>query len=559
MKHILNNIKKKSMWGAVIFSFFTLHSSLFTLSSCSDTWDDHYPSEQTNGTESLLQLIEANPQLSDFLKIAKSTHLYNNMHSTPVTYADLLSADQALTVWAPLNGTYNADSILALCQTSKGDSLVGQQFIGNHIAHNIYNMNSLTQANVKMFNDKLISLNPQSFSTSTVLSGQYNTPAKNGLLHVIDKSAPFAYNIYEGLTCIGDFSHIGDFLLSFEKQELDEDRSIVAGIEDGKKVYSDSVMVRENILFRNLDKINSEDSSFAMIVPSKEMWTAAFEEAKPYFDYAGMNKADSIQNYWTNMSLLQDLIYNQKMQRALSDSLFTTAYSTREWPYHVYYKPFAEGGILNASNIKDSIPCSNGVFYRLAKWPFTKQDLYFRPITMQAENEANIVEDNKLCTYNYRAAIGDSISGNGYLDIVPKNSTSNWKTKFEIHNTLSGTYDVCAVILPKTVYNAFTRDSKPNQFKATITYDDPSGKEKTISISDKFHNDPYKVDTVYLATVTLPICAYAQQNAVLRVQLECSMTSRETSYSREMYLDCIYLRPSNNDENSAKARKEDKK
>ncbi len=533
-------------------------AAVFT-ASCSDTWDDHYPTEQTNGTESLLQIMEKNPQLSDFLKVAKATHLYNNMHATPVTYADLLGSDLALTVWAPQNGTFNTDSLLALCQTAKGDSLVGQQFVGNHIAHNVYNMNSLTKANVKMFNDKFMSLNPQSLNGTSAVS--VNTPATNGLLHVINKNVPFAYNIYEGLTCLDEFSHIGSFLTMFEKQELDENRSIVAGIEDGQKVYSDSVMVRENILFRTIDNIISEDSSFAMIVPSKEMWDKAVEEAKPYFNFEGMAKADSIQNYWLNMSLIQDLIYNQNMQRSVSDSIFTTSYSMREWPYHVYYKPYAEGGLLSPANIKDSIPCSNGVFYRLAKWPFTQQDLYFRPITMQAENESHIVEDNKLCTYNYRAAIGDSISGNGYLDIVPKNSTSNWKTTFEIRNTLSGTYDICAVILPKTVYNSFTRDFKPNQFKATIFYDDASGREQSMRADNggKFNNDPYKVDTVKLATVTLPVCAYQQQNAVLRVQLECSMTSRETSFSREMYLDCIYLRPSKETENSAKARKEGKK
>lgn len=548
---------RKGLCGAVILSCFALHGSLFT--SCSDTWDDHYPSEQINGTESLLQIMEKNAQLSDFLKVAKATHLYNNMHSTPVTYAELLGSDQALTVWAPQNGTFNVDSLLELCKTSKGDSLVGQQFVGNHIAHNLYNLNSQTQANVKMFNDKFMTVNTNSFSSSSVVST--NTPATNGLLHVIDKSAPFAYNIYEGITCLDEFAHIGQFFTRFEKQELDEDRSIVAGIEDGQKVYSDSVMVRHNILFNTLDNIISEDSSFAMIVPSKEIWDQQIEEAKPYFNFSTYAKGDSIQNYWLNISLIQDLIYNQNMQRSINDSIFTTSYSRFDWPYHVYYKPYAEGGILNPANIKDSIACSNGVFYRLAKWPFKKEDLYFRPITTQAENESNIVNDNNLCTYNYRAAVGDTISGNGYLDIVPKNSSSNWKTTFEIRNTLSGTYDVCAVILPKTVYNSFTRDFKPNQFKATVYYQDENGREQSIKSdnSNKFHNDPYVVDTVKLATVTLPVCAYQQSNAVMKVELECSMTSKETSYSREMFLDCIYLRPSTENENSAKARKEDKK
>ncbi|MBQ0022627.1 MAG: hypothetical protein KBT29_05255 [Prevotellaceae bacterium] len=546
------NLKTKVQ---VVLMLITLHFSLFTLVGCSDTWDDHYPSEQTNGTESLLQLIQADPQLSDFLKVAKATHLYNNMHITPVTYADLLGADQALTVWAPKNGTFNADSLVALCQTNKGDSLVGQQFMANHIAHNVYNMNSSTDKSIKLFNEKLVHLLPQSFGSTPVLSNSFNMPAKNGLLHVIDHQAPFAYNVYEAITCLDDLKHVGDFFLRFEKQELDEDRSVVADIVEGQKIYSDSVMVRKNILFRSVDNIISEDSAFAMLVPTKEMWDAAVAEAKPYFNFGSVEKADSIEDYWVNMSLIRDLFYNKSMQRGIQDSIFTTSYSYGSYPYHVYYKPFEEGGIMNKSVIKDSLLCSNGSIYNLAKWPFTKEQLYFHPIHVQGERESNIIEYN-LCTMNYRSAIGDTISGNGYLDIVPKNSTSNWNATFKVRNTLSGTYDICAVILPKTVANSFTHDFKPNKFKVTISYVDVDGKKVDLNIKDEYENDPYHVDTVKIATVTLPVCYYNQLDTDVKVQLKCNITSRQTQYSREMFLDCIYLRPSKEETASAKARKE---
>lgn len=529
---------------------------LLGLGSCSDKWDDHYDVADANGTSTLLQLVEENEELSDFLSLLKATHVYNNNHRTKVTFADLLNADQTLTVWAPLNGTYNADSLLELCQTAKGDSTVGQHFVMNHIAHNLYNMNGLTDENVKMLNDKFLALNSTSLYNAPVLNDEYNLPAKNGLLHVIGDDAQYTYNIYEALTSMEEFKHFGTFLSHFEKQELDEERSIQAGIVDGKKVYSDSVMIRENALFRVFDQILSEDSTFAMLVPDKETWEPVFEEAKQYFNYGSVQKADSISEYWTCVSLLRDLIFNRNVQRSERDSIFSTSYSGGDWPYHVFYKPFEAGGLMDPANIKNSLLCSNGYIYRIKQWPFTAEDIYYRPIVTQGEREASII-DYKDCTYNIRAAIGDSISNNAYLDIVPRTSTSDWSITYEIRNTLSGTYDINAVILPKTVYLANSRDTKSNKFIATLTYKDENGDIQKQEFKTEMTNKGTAVDTVHIGRFTFPTCNYQQSDATVTLQLQCSITKRQTSYSREMFLDCLYFKPVSEEE--APKRKEARK
>lgn len=529
--------------------------------SCSDSWSDHFEQEGTNGNATLLQLVEENRQLSDFHAVLKATHVYNNNHRTGVTFADLLGSDQTLTVWAPVNGTFNVDSLLELCQTEKGDSAVGLHFVMNHVAHNLYNMNVETDVQVKMLNNKFLSLGSKTLNDASVKGSDYNMPATNGLLHVVDAEVPFAYNIYEGLTTMEEFSHIGNFLSHFERQELDEEQSIQAGLVDGRKIYSDSVMVKDNALFRVFDQIMSEDSTFAMLVPDRSTWETVYQEAKKYFNYGGMEKADSVSEYWTCVSLARDLIFNRRMQRSEKDSIFSTSYKPTEWPYHVFYKPFEAGGLMDANNIKDSLKCSNGLIYRLKKWPFTPEDIYFHPVVEQGEREASII-DYKDCTFNFRAAIGDSISGNGYVDIVPRSSTSNWNVTYEIGGTLSGTYDLYAVVLPKTVYLSNSRDTKPNKWKTTVTYVDEEGKIQTVSFSDEVENDGIHVDTVKLGRVTLPVSSYGQQDAVLTVQLRCYVTSRQTTYSREMFLDCIYLKPVSDDEEAAleaKQRKEVRK
>ncbi len=514
------------------------------LCACSDSWNDHYRNEATGeGKETLLKLVEQDPQLSDFAQLLHATHLYNNVHATPVTYAKLLDSDQTLTVWAPVNGTFNADSLMQLCETAEGDSIVAQHFVANHIAHNLYNMNSQTIGKVKMLNNKVMPLSTKALFDANVLEGKQNLPASNGLLNVVGHEATYTYNIYEGLTSLPEYAHLGTFLKGFETNELDEEHSIVAGIEDGQKVYSDSVMKQDNILFRKFDYINSEDSCFSMLVPDAQMWQTVCEEARPYFNYGSVAKADSIQNYWMNVLLMQDLIYNQNTQRSLVDSVTMTSYSKKEYPYHVYYKPMASGGLLDPANFSSKRTCSNGELNYLVKWPFTKYQLFFHPIAIQAEREANLL-NSKDCTMDYRTAMADSISDNGYLVIKPKSSTSNWTATFEVQNTMAGTYDLCAVVLPKTVYNIYSSNFKPNKFTAVLNYVDENGKKCTATYKDEVVNNPYVVDTVKIARVTLPVCNYGQSEATVSVQLKCSITNKQmTTYNREMYLDCIYLKP----------------
>ena len=381
---------------------------------------------------------------------------------------------------------------------------------------------------------------------------------------MVDRDAAYTYNIYEGLTSLDEFSYVGKFLSSYEKQELDENSSIVAGIEDGNKVYSDSVMVKRNDLFRVFDQIMSEDSTYAMLVPDAATWKTVYDEAKQYFNFSSVEKGDSISEYWTNVSLMRDLVINRNVQRSEQDSIFTTSYSWLDWPYHVYYKPFEPGGLMDAANIIDSLLCSNGYIYRIKQWPFTAKELYFHPITTQGESESSRT-DYHQCTFNNRAAIGDTISGNAYVDIVAQNNR-DWDVTYEINNTLSGTYNIYAVILPKTVYLANSRDFKPNKFYGSITYLDENGEKKTVPFCDAnntFSNYPYRADSVLIGQCTLPVCNYQQPDATVTVTLNCAVKTNEAArYSREMFLDCIYFEPVTDDDTVAtetKKRKEARK
>lgn len=537
--------------------------SLFSLTACSDTWEEHYDDPQSKGTQSLMTIIDADPQLSNFSKLLRATHLYTNNHRTKVTYADLLGADQSLTVWAPVDGTYNADSLLSLCQTAKGDSGVAVHFVSNHIARSLHTLSYGKDESVRMLNGKYVSFSE--YDVDGVTPVAKNIPAKNGVLHKLDGDVYYHYNIYDAISSLDEYAHFGAALLNFERQELDEDASVVADIINGEKIYSDSVTYKYNSLFNYFDDINSEDSLYFMLAPSKSAWEPAYEEAKKYFCFGNVNKADSLTSYWTTINLMQDLFYNYSTQKSVKDSIMSTMYSSGSWPYNVYYDPYGEDGIMTRSQFESIRYCSNGYIYNITKWPFTAKQLYFHPITVQGEYSWNLTNSTD-CTYDVGNAVGDTISNNSYLHIKAK-SNKNWTMSFDVRSTLSGTYDVCVVVLPKTVYRATSKDFRPNKLFGTFTYKDENGEKQTIEMEDAAISTGLTVDTICLGRVTMPVCNYGKNDADLNVTIRCTLARTETAYSRECLLDCIYLRPVTEEDmkneeanqNGAKPRKEAKK
>jgi hypothetical protein len=236
-------------------------------------------------------------------------------------------------------------------------------------------------------------------------------------------------------------------------------------------------------------------------------------------------------------------------QRSTTDSLVSVPYLNWRKSYvsgkpicHVFQKPFEPGGILYGA---EQLDCSNGILYKTKEWPFDPLKTYFKEIWSEGESTW-LITNEKDCSYNGRREVADSISESAYLQILPSKATSNWEITFRINNTLAGDYDVCAILLPKSVSNQYDPDLRPCKFKAIINYADENGNIQSYNCDNQqFQSDPEKVDTIVLAEAFhFPACNYDQQDIKVSVKLQCSILARETSkFAREMYLDCIYLRP----------------
>lgn len=580
---------------------YVLVSAVLTagLSSCQDDWDDHYnkTADSAYGNVSLYEIMSGQPELTDFCQVLDATKTFANSRQTDVTYKTLLSGDQFFTVWAPVNGTFNRDSLLELCKTSEGDSLVELHFVKNHLARYCHSVNGKA-SDIYMLNGKTIQQDASSFGE--VAFRKQNVAARNGLLHIVDKQVPYYYNIYEALVGLPYLQHIGKFFRSYQVDELDELQSLPKGIEDGKTVYIDSVFKSKNVLLSaDYDYINSEDSTFWMIAPTAELWDSLYEEAKSYYNYAFVEKADSIQERMAHYALLQDLIYNPIRQYSIRDSITSVGYFNNLYRYHTYFNPFDEGGLFRTPWV-DTLECSNGVIYRTDQWMFDKNRTYFVPLRYEADGYVAKFEEgpgsSKKLTLELESCYSDSVAYGDYLVVTPASQTDKYYVEFALPSILSGTYDVCVVFLPRNVNPNLPfsddivpdgkRNRRASKFTAEISYYGTDGKPYTLdsktryeidptkgsyyvkttnkSVSyffdcnvnpDKtsraFANNPFRIDTVKICTMHFPTCNYGQKEITNRLRLTNAISANETNtYWGVWFIDRILLLPHQEEENN---------
>lgn len=513
--------------------------------ACSD-WNDHYEgaADAAEGA-TLWEQLKANPQLSDFCDVLEQTKVYRMHKKTPVSYADLLNGGQSFTVLAPVNNTFNKDSLLQLVQTVVGDSAVEKSFVQNHLTRSLVSSTPDATKMLMLNMKNMMMANGMVDDTPVTVA---NTKSSNGILHVMQHALPYKHNILEILCDHSQLKDIGANIRSFNEDIFDPTSSVSNGVIDGVPIYVDSVVYERNRLLENIGLLDAEDSTYLVVVPTTDGWKKVYNETAQYFNYDNsIEKRDSLQQYYTMRALLEDAVFNMTDQKSPNDSLISVPYihTTQSFEkgkkvYHVFQKPFEEGGILYGAQ---KVQCSNGWVYTTPEWSFKPTDTFFKEIRTEGESTWMITQERD-CSYNSRRQLADSISSGSYLQIIPRTGTSNWELTFRISNTLSGDYDICAVILPQSV--AGLSSTKPCKFKATINYVDENNTPQSFNCGNtQFESDPSRVDTIVVAEAFhFPTCNFDQNEVKVTLKLQCSILARETSrYSREMYLDCIYLRP----------------
>ena len=543
MKGLNNILVKGGFWGV---------AALFGVTACSD---DHFDIQTAGpvGSKTIWQNIEEQPQLDSLAMILSRTVVMKdeNDQKSVLTYAELLNQSQSFTVFAPLNGTYNAKQYIDLLneadnlmasgtEEGKAQALalrytVSNQFAGNHIARFNYESNQSAQ-DVRMLNSKLCEFKAgdKLFNGVSLSSDEYN--ASNGTMHVLNGQSPFRNNIYDFMENDSRFSDIYAYLSDplIETREFSESQSTQGAMnENGEMIYVDSVYVTHNEVLDYCGAlISNEDSLYIAMIPTNEAWKEAIETLKPYLNYADeygydtqnrvvnnsyfgqtqtftQEERDSLFEYNAKMMLAQSMFVNPStfdgidtsdsaavISHALSaDSLIATNYV-------IYYNPTPgqQNPIFNPA-----VPtrASNGYIFPLEH--FKTDPRYVWMTETEFSPSGSYMFGQNLANYSTitltDANRNTEIEGAEDVDyIVRFEKSGSMSLYFRMpSNLLSGEYKISAVMAPSAILLNYAESEEAQdeeiEFDATIEtdYNQTMGQRVTgLTVS------PEKVDTVVL-------------------------------------------------------------
>ncbi len=538
-----------------------LAATMMTAASCSDFSD--YNKEVADAapaaSQTLWQNIQQDGQLSDFASLLQK-----------VGYDSILNASQYYTVWAPLNGTYDA----SVFQSLDKDALL-RQFVNNHIANYSHRASGIFNERILMRNEKSYDFTGNgTFTFDGVTLNAANLPSNNGIMHTLNGVANFYPNLYEFITDSQlnksyGIDSVSNFFRRYETSYLDTEHSVTGPIVDGLQTYVDSVIITENTLWNSLNfKMSSEDSTYTMLVPTNKAWNSTYNKIKNSFNYISTTKAQAFipdarkgaegatiatnpQSVTIDASMLADSLATRYITRYLSfsnnngynrwlvgeptylgrDTLYTTTRQKLSSPQNLLAQTVAEVKMSNGvARVVDSIA--------VAPWETYNPELFYSAVSSYnlARVATGTMSSVQITGNNVDPAkvnLQDSYSSDyRYLWVEPSGNYSKPEVNIYLNDVLSTTYEIYCIFVPENVDKTKSAvETKPNRVIFTLNYCDRSGNLKEEVFLDEnqdaeafrtkykltntatnkntiyaFTNDTSKVDTLFVGEFTFPVC-----------------------------------------------------
>ena len=508
---------------------------LFT-SSCTD-FDDYntaYKGMSLQSTQTLWNNITENKELSQFSDVIKKAGYDKELQST-----------RFFTIWAPLNDTFPYDSLM---NDVDSVSLVNK-FLKSHIAN--YNF-ILSESECY---ERVHALNKKSFTLKGV-GGAYtydnnlimnrNIPSVNGVMHLIEGTALYLPNIYESLSDTlnlrsYEIDSIRNFIIRYEKEELDRDNSIEGAIDaNGNQTYIDSVMIISNtMLGRNYlnAALENEDSSYTLLLPTNAAYIDAYEKIKKLYNYP------ATLNFWEvtkeipdpSSSVSRNKDSQGKTFAELGDSLahryiyvnsvFNNNNRYNRWVYDssdpnmsdtIYTtqgRKLSNGSQFISHYIGIPEKMSNGYIrvldtLALVPWetynPILSVNIHsskYNPVVKAATAKSRTLYDTEVDTLITR-----------YLDLEPGANSSATEAYFYVDGVRSTTYNVVVVFVASDSLTGAPKEYnylRQYKFSADINFADANGNvTKITSPTLKFKN---KASTNFITEIPDSVLLYPVQ------------------------------------------------
>lgn len=287
-------------------------------SACSD---DHFEVKTSEASAASVWENMQNDQDLDSLRMILSRTVVmstNTDQKSSSSYETLLSSAQAVTLWAPVDGTYPAYRYLALLD--KADALevagqklealklrynVGREFVQNHIARYNYNFSEMESEvqkgkEVNLLNGKAVRFSKANNTFNAVPLASGFIQGRNGTIYKLNGSSPYIHNLWTYLGASSQFSEFYNALTQskYDSYTFSELASTPGAMNNsGQMVYIDSVFIHRNV-FLSGTSIESEDSMFFAVVPTNAGWANAKATTEALYAYT--------ETYKTSYSATED-------------------------------------------------------------------------------------------------------------------------------------------------------------------------------------------------------------------------------------------------------------
>lgn len=564
-------------------------AGVLAAASCTD-FDDYnkeVADTTASATSTLWENIKQNSQLSDFAQLVQKAG-----------FDDELSQTHYYTVWAPLNGTFDASAFQNL-----GNSSLLRQFVKNHIADYRHSATGALDERVLMLNEKSYDFaGSAAYTFGEVPVSQANLPSSNGLIHTLQGAVPFYPNLYEFITdstlAIGkNIDSLRHYFQKYELTYLDEEASVPGPIVDGMQTYVDSVMVTENTLWSMMNvMMTNEDSTYTVLMPTNDAWLKTYNRIKSYYNYAPTTNAEAFQGGNISATPSTLTIDNAYWQDSLASShLVRNMFFSNNDIYNQWIEgtPSAYGSDTIRSTIrnkfsnprdilaqaKQTVELSNGKGYivdSLAMYPW---ETYApeREVLAASNNNIGRVATGSYTTHRVHVIGKDQENEDfSYIHVIPSGGYARPELDLFLPGVLSTTYSFyCVFAYPVDDPNVADSTLLPNRVIFTLNYCDEKGALKDYTFLDEseenissfqerfnltdnntnrttiraFSNNPKLLkDTVYLGDFTFPVC-YAglgdEYRPNIKITSPFSVFNRNlmAAYTRDLRIAAIIMKP----------------
>jgi uncharacterized surface protein with fasciclin (FAS1) repeats len=390
---------------SIYISFFAI-TAVVLLTAC-EPWAEDTKLKNSDLDKTLLELLQANPEVSTFVSILQKTG-----------YDLFLQEEQSLTLFVPVN------SALKDMDLNNVDSL--SDWIKNYIAYLSFYTNEAKQFKIdeiQMINGKKIHIAGSAISGANVV--QSNLSALNGVIHIIDNTIINRKNIWEYLNEQTGYEQTA-IIRSFDERVMDKDKSVQTGVINGQFVY-DTVWVMQNMFLNNYP-IDNENRLFTYILLDND----ALELLKTKYEKYFVQKDKETQDRLIAYELASDLVLKHQ---------------TIEQPGRFE----AEKDILidiDPADIRETYTASNGIVYKISRADIKIYENKIKSKIIEAEDYVerwpndNSTDDAWALRYRNWASGGQDMMLKGFT-----RNTIEWDVYDEegdsiIHNSQTFTFDV---------------------------------------------------------------------------------------------------------------------